>query len=31
VKDANRIGDEILAPLSADEQRLFLGLLKRLV
>ena len=31
VKDANRIGDEILAPLSADEQGLFLGLLKRLV
>lgn len=31
VKDANRIGEEILAPLSADEQGLFLGLLKRLV
>jgi hypothetical protein len=31
LKDANRIGDEILSPLSADEQGLFLGLLKRLV
>ncbi|WP_340117133.1 MarR family transcriptional regulator [Pelagibius sp. 7325] len=31
LKDANRIGDEILAPLQPEEQRLFLGLLKRLV
>lgn len=31
LRDANRIGGEILAPLDADEQRVFLGLLKRLV
>ena len=31
LKDANRMGDEILSPLSADERGLFLGLLKRLV
>jgi MarR family transcriptional regulator, lower aerobic nicotinate degradation pathway regulator len=31
LKDANRIGDEILAPLSDDEQDVFLRLLKRLV
>lgn len=31
LNDANRIGGEILAPLSRDEQGLFLGLLKRLV
>ncbi|MEO3430606.1 MarR family transcriptional regulator [Pelagibius sp. CAU 1746] len=29
--DANRIGDEILAPLAPDEQRMFVRLLKRLV
>lgn len=31
LKDANRMGDEILSPLSREEQSLFLGLLKRLV
>ena len=31
LNDANRVGDEILAPLSLEEQGLFLGLLKRLV
>lgn len=31
LKDANRIGNDILAPLSRDEQGVFLGLLKRLV
>ncbi len=29
--DANRIGDEIVAPLSPDEQGVFVSLLKRLV
>lgn len=31
LKDANRVGDEILAPLRSDEQAAFLSLLKRLV
>lgn len=31
LESANRIGDQILAPLSRDEQAVFLGLLKRLV
>jgi DNA-binding MarR family transcriptional regulator len=31
LKDANRIGDEILAPLSREQQGVFLSLLKRLV
>jgi DNA-binding MarR family transcriptional regulator len=31
LKDANRVGDDILAPLHPDEQALFLSLLKRLV
>lgn len=31
LRDANRIGDQILAPLSRDEQAVFLRLLKRLV
>lgn len=31
LKNANRIGDDILAPLSRDEQGVFLALLKRLV
>jgi len=31
LKDANRVGGEILAPLGADERGLFLSLLKKLV
>ncbi len=31
LKDANRVGGEILAPLGAEERDLFLGLLKKLV
>ncbi|HEY9548514.1 MAG TPA: MarR family transcriptional regulator [Kiloniellaceae bacterium] len=31
LESANRIGDQILAPLSGDEQAIFLDLLKRLV
>ncbi len=31
LKDANRVGDEILAPLGAEERGLFVRLLKKLV
>lgn len=31
LKDANRVGEEILAPLQPEEQAVFLSLLKRLV
>jgi DNA-binding MarR family transcriptional regulator len=31
LKDANRVGEEILAPLHPEEQTVFLSLLKRLV